>query len=324
MEPAEYEVRWMQKVQQQSTSPTYFERGRLVPVIGSASGGGGLGWSRELCSDGFITVGVDPTSINDFQSATLLNMHLAPAELWLMRNGVLVQRGPIIAYQVEGQSLIIFARGMLYYLRYMWVFEFDDYISIDQALIVKGLIDNYQAEDYGNFGLDTSAITSHGVTRTRKYRPREFINYASEIRAMGQADNGYDIDYDLSADKVKLWYPQKGVDRSQQNGVVDGVILDARGITNPNFADVVTAGKFGSSALVVGFDKEGGAYPYLAHNATTRAGFGLSFVSGQIDGVSGYAEVKHRSIENEKKIAETSGDIKFKQYFKAGSRVCHT
>lgn len=92
-----HEVVVWARVPQQSAAPTFTELDRIQVTGGEAKGGGGLSWSRELYSDGSLTVSADPTKIPDSIGAKLLDLANNPMEIGLYRDGTLVQRGPLIA-----------------------------------------------------------------------------------------------------------------------------------------------------------------------------------------------------------------------------------
>lgn len=225
-----YEVVAYARTPQVSGPPQLDLLQRIIALGGGSSAGGGLSWSRELCSDGFIIVSTVPETIKGRPLAgRLLDLKNKPVELWMYRDGVLVARGPLIAWQAEGNSVVLNARGMLYYTRYMALTEDMSYNG-DQAFLVQDLIDHHQAKEYGDYGLDTTAIGAHSVTIEQEYKRIDLINVYDEIYALGEQDNGFDIDYDPPSGEVVLHHPQRGSDKTAT------VILDARGITNPNIA----------------------------------------------------------------------------------------
>lgn len=280
-----YEVVAYARVPAQATAPTFTELDRVPFNAGEHSGGGGISWSRELLSDGSITVSADPTKLPDSIASKLLDLDNNPMELALYRDGVLTQRGPLIAWQVQGRTITLLARGLLYYLRYMRITSTLEYTATEQATIVKGLIDHHQNKDYGNFGLDTSTIASTGVTRTRDFDPVDLVLTHEEIREMAEATDGFDIRVDPSTRAVTLHSPTYGTDKT------DLVILDERGIVDPELSSVVTAGQFGSAALVAGINKDGNHISSEQIDTTVRNAWGLAYVSHSVIGVSGQTEL---------------------------------
>jgi hypothetical protein len=156
----------------------------------------------------------------------------------------------------------------------------------DQALIVKDLIDHHQDKSHGNFGLDTSSITSHGVNRERVYQNTELINIQKEIRDMSEADNGFDMDVDPVDGTVILNNPQMGTDKSAT------VFLDARGMTDPNYAYSLAAGRFGTASAAAGTSQDNTAKYAQSFEAVERNAFGLAYVTTHVMGVTTQEEVE--------------------------------
>ena len=281
-----YEVVAYSRAPQQTTEPSLNELGRIITLGGESSGAsGGLSWSRELCSDGFITVATSPEELIPSVASRMKDLLANPIELYLYRDGVLRQRGPLISWQIEGNTLVLQARGLLYYLRYM-VLTSDFTFDKDQAFIVEDMIDHHQNKDYGDFGLDASGITSHGVTRKRVYKKTELINVQKEIRDMSEADDGFDMDINPTTRAITLHNPQMGTDKSAS------VFLDARGMTDPNYAYSLAAGRFGTAASASGTSDDNAAKWAEAFATTPRTTFGLAYVTTHVLGATSFDEVQ--------------------------------
>lgn len=281
-----YEVVAYARIQAQSAAPTFTELGHIFVTAGSqgqATESGGLSWSKELYSDGSISVSTLPEVLNDDIGDNLRDMANNPMEIGVFRDGVLVQRGPLIAWQVEGETLVLHARGLSYYLRYMFVTS-DLTLSKDQAFIVQDLIDHHQDKDYGDFGLDASGITSHSQNRAREYKAGEQVNIYEEIRDLAEIDNGFDMVVDPVDRDVDLFNPTKG-------SVKAASILDNRVVTSPNMSDVVTAGRFGSSAFAAGVDSGGALQTAIITNTSVRNNFGLAYVARAVPGIDSVADL---------------------------------
>lgn len=280
-----YEVVAYSRVPAAAAAPTYVELGHIFVATGSTGGGtserGGLAWSKELYSDGSITVSTLPGVLDDDIGARLLDMTNKPTEIGIFRDGVLVQRGPLIAWQVEGKTLVLHARGLAYYMRYMYITSELD-LNKDQAFIVQDLIDHHQDKSYGHFGLDTTGITSHSQTRAIKYNAGELINVSEEIRDLAEIDNGFDMVVDPVTRDVVLSNPSKGTVKAAS-------VLDARVIANTNLASVVTAGKFGSAAIVAGVDSVGDRISKESINTTVRNNWGLAYAARAVPGADSQA-----------------------------------
>ena len=285
-----YEVVAYSRTPVQSAAPTFVELGNIFATAGSqgAKESGGLSWSRELYSDGSISVATLPETLNDDIGARLIDMANKPMEIGIFRNGVLMQRGPLIAWQIEGETLVLHARGLSYYLRYMFLTT-DTSFNKDQALIVQDLIDHHQDKDWGDFGLDASGISSHGVTREIEYFAGELINIYEEIRDLSEIDNGFDMVVDPTTRDVVLTNPTLGSAKAAS-------ILDARVIHSPNLSSVVTAGQFGSTGVVGGVNANGDRIQATSVNTTVRDNWGLSYVGRAVPGADNQAFVDASAI----------------------------
>lgn len=276
-----YQVSAWSRVQTETTVPTFAEIGPVLVTGGEE--GAGLAWSRELFSDGSITAATTPTKMPSSVAERLRDMVGKPMELALHRDGILVMRGPLVAWQIEGSSLILNARGLLYYLRYMTLTTDEDYDD-NQILIAKDLIDMHQAKDWGNFGLVTTSMTAAGEDKVRTYKASELINVNDEIRELGESDDGFEISVSSATRIISCHNPQKGTDKSLT------VALDARGIVSPSFSDSVGAGQFGTGTIVSGIVADADALTSEFIDISQET-FGLAYVAHSSLGVPNATEL---------------------------------
>lgn len=238
----------------------------------------GLSWETEVNRAGSIQVGCVVDKLAAPIKARLRNLDQFPTELRVHRDGVVMAAGPITGGGIQGSTLTLYARGLLYYLRYMLVTADLTYAAVDQHLIAKGLVDHWQNLDYGNFGIDTSGITASGVTRDRTYKANELPNIGHVVELLSQVDNGFDATVNPSSRALVLHHPEQGIDRTAT------VHLDARNITDAGVSFSVAAEDVASDAFGVGTGEE----PFTAHkfDAAVRASFGRSGVGQTFDGVA--------------------------------------
>lgn len=273
-----YEVAAWRRQNNAAAVPTFTEvENRIILAEG-------LEWSKELYGDGQITVKTDPTKIPQSLAESMVNMSTKPSELGVFRDGVLVQRGPLVAWETQGKGVTLHAKGLLYYLHYMTVTADVDY-NINQVLIAKDLIDDYQAKTRGNYGLVTTSMTSAGSTRERSYLAADLIDINEEIRALGEADNGFDIIINPSTRVITCHNPTLGTDKSLL------VVFDLRGVAGPSMSDSVAAGQFGTAALVAGVPEDSDPVVVESIDNTTRDLWGLAHVTHTASGVASSAEV---------------------------------
>lgn len=156
--------------------------------------------------------------------------------------------------------------------------------SIDQFTIAKGLVDHWQSQQYGDYGIDTSTVGTSGVTRNRVYLRNELHNIGQRLAELGAVDNGFDLKVDPSTRKLVLTYPQQGADLSAS------IFLDERNIDSASVAMSVAPDDLVSdiSATGTSTDTNGVNSALYSAQATTsvRSAYGRSWAGQNFDGVS--------------------------------------
>ncbi|MGE4164064.1 MAG: hypothetical protein AB7G23_20245 [Vicinamibacterales bacterium] len=242
----------------------------------------GLSWTDELSRPQTLQASVSIPSLPESILQRLQDMANLPSELHLYRNGRLVFAGQWVGALAQGETLTLNAMGLLGYLRYREIGINQTFSQVDQAQIVKTLIDQTQADPWSHFGLDTSGIVDTGQARDATYRVIDGNNLAQRVEEMGRRDFGFDIEVDPQTRQVLLWHPRKGVDRSEGEGAI---VFDARNVTDPTVAFSVAPGDVATITIAVGTsDKE----PVLGFgiNAELGSRFGVAHVAQRFDGVS--------------------------------------
>jgi len=133
-------------------------------------------------------------------------------ELSVVRNGQTVWAGPLMTVSEDWSSrqLRLGAEGLLAYPRKWHVTEDLVHKQVDQALILKSLVDHHQNKAGGDFGLDTSSLTAHGVRRDRTYPGYELKNVYEAMVQLAEVQNGFHLEVDPATRKVLAHYPRKG------------------------------------------------------------------------------------------------------------------
>lgn len=210
--------------------------------------------------------------------------HENPSELWLYRNGQLAFAGPLIGWRTSGESLTLSARGLLVYLRLMMVTRDLVFQQVDQFTVVKTMIDDWQALDFGHFGIDTTTVGASGVLRDGTYLKVEQHPVGQRVEELGKRIGGFDAEVDPATRKLQLWYPTKGVDRSTGE---NAVVIDARNITNGDTLCSVAIGDLASEGFGSGSSSGGDAALWSERsNAELRAKYGRSAVAASWSDVS--------------------------------------
>ncbi len=204
-----------------------------------------LTWGESLDGLGFISFAIQPDQQGAGARALLRNIAAQGTEIWLYRDDVIVQAGPVIGVQPQGSTHNIITRSLAYYLRYMFITTDLSHTAVDQYTIGAGLVDHWQALDYGDFGIDTSGIGTSGVVRTIDYPADEGPNVFRKLENLADADNGFEF-FVHPTTRALTFTTRKGSDKSAT------VIIDERNITSPNAFYSVAAGDYANHAIAIG------------------------------------------------------------------------
>jgi len=192
-----------------------------------------IAWSDELVGDNLGRVDVDADNISPAVGARLVDLANNPCELWIYREDRLVHAGPVVGLQIQNNTVGVVSRGPLYYTKYMYIEN--DYVenNRDQFIIVRDLIDAWQNDDYGHFGIDTSNITSSNTIVPVEFYEKELRNVRREIEALAQSAAGFDfyIDYSTAtlgqdATKELVLVKRRGTDKRND------IVFDRRNLTD--------------------------------------------------------------------------------------------
>lgn len=271
-----YELVCVARIPATQGTPTFLE---VDPIDWS-----GLSYTDELSKPQQLSVGCQIAGLTDPILQRLRDLADLATELWLYRDGVLVFAGPLLGWQVQSEALTLNAQGLLAYLNMMVVQQDLVYKQQDQFTIAAGLIDQWQALDYGNFGIDTSTVGTSGVKRDATYLKTELHNVGQRVFELGQQAKGFDLAVNPKSRKLELSYPTRGIDRSSGE---DAIVFDARNVTSPNIVCSAAPGDVASEAFVTG-TAAGGAPPVYAtaSNLELRAKYGRTAVTASYQGVS--------------------------------------
>jgi len=269
-----YELVAVARVPQTSGPPLLLE---VDPITWT-----GLSYTEELSKPGTLSAGVNIASLTEPVLQRLRDMESLPTELWLYRQGALIFAGPLLGFQVQSESLTLQAQGLGYYMQW-WYLLFDVVANqLDQAAIVKMMCDQWQNQDYGNYGLNTSNIANTGVLRDRTYLAVEGHKIGQRVEELGKAENGFDMEVDPHSRDIRLWYPTQGVDRSEGE---DAIIFDSRNVTSGNIVAACTPATVASESIGVGTSRDT-PISSIQTNLELRAKFGRSAIWTTFDGVT--------------------------------------
>lgn len=269
-----YELVCVARIPQTQGPPTFLE---VDPINWS-----GLSYTEELSAPSTLQAGCKISGLTDSIIERLRSLATLATELWLYRAGRQIYAGPLMGWQVQGQTLTLQSKGLLSYLDYWFIIADTVFKQVDQHLIVKALVNQWQTLDYGHFGINTEHITPSGMLRDAIYLQKELNNVGQRVGEMGKRQNGFDVRVDPASRDLQLWYPNQGVDRSTGE---DAMIFDDRNVTSPNILCSAAPGDVASDAFGTGTGGVAALYSAKA-NADLRATFGRTGVAQSFNGVS--------------------------------------
>jgi hypothetical protein len=274
---AVYELVCVARIPQQSGPPTFIQ---IDPISFD-----GLSYTQTLNKPSLLNVGCQLSSLTDPIVQRLQNLSTQGTELWLYRNGRLVFAGPWITGQIQNNSLTINAKGLEAYFDMMAVVTDLTFKQIDQFLIGKALVDQWQNLTFGHFGIDTSGITASGVLRDATYLKTELDYVGTMLYNLSQLQNGFDYWVDPTTRQLNMSYPLRGLDRSSGEGAI---VFDARNVTNTNLLVSVAPQDVASDAYGTGTSTgaTNGTIYSSAFNTQLQATYGRSAIMQNFNGVS--------------------------------------
>lgn len=278
---ARYEIVAVSRAPQQLVAPVLVE---LEPLKGSFS------LTDVLNEPSEFTVSVSIETLTSAIKTRLLDIATNPIELWLYRDSVRIFRGGVVGGDVSGDIVNLTARDGLFYTHYMLVETDKTFAAVDIYTIGAELVDDWQDQDYGNFGLNTVSIGTSGTTRSL------FVAGATESPTvyetlMGFADGSFDV-WDNPVDG-KLNFGTKGTDLS-------ATVFFERGVQSANIQFSCAPGVIASEVYATGTGADvDPAILDLKTNATLRAAFGRAGVGVTLDPVK---DTSHLSDLNQKQL----------------------
>lgn len=237
-----YELVAVARIPQTNGPPTFLEVDPLDWVS--------INWSEELSGIPSMSASVKISSLTDSVKLRLQTPHDLPTELWLYRNGKHIFAGPLLGFNAQDEdSITLESKGLLVYTQMWYVTRDLVYKGIEQFQIVKGLIDQWQELEFGNFGIDTSDLPDSGVRRDVTYNYKELHNVYERILELSKLTDGFDFSIDPAGRNLELWFSQRGVDRSVGE---DRIVFDQRNVTSSNIVCSIGPQDLASDAIGTG------------------------------------------------------------------------
>lgn len=295
---ATYTVTVVRRTPQAAAPPTLLELGSLR---------GSISWTEDLREPGEATLGVNVATLSDGIKADLLDIGSTPMEIWIYRDTTMVFAGPVVSYSVSNEVLTLTCRDLTYYLQYFLIVTDKTWSAIDQGVIVKEIIDDWQALAYGDFGLDATGLGATGTTRTLALpgttEPTEVLKF---VYSISNSDNGFDIATVPSTRAVTLWSPLKGSD-------LTATVFLERGLDSPTTTVSVAPQIVASEVYGVGTGPDvDPALTSTQSDTAFRAAFGRSGVYIPFDPVTDQTHLDDLAIYEK--------DQRGAQFFQVGAK----
>ncbi len=163
----------------------------------------------------------------DHEKTIQANIEEGVHEVVVEREGTVAFVGPVLTVKEDDQAntLGIGGEGLMAHLRRMHVTDLLSFSvsTDDQFDIARGLIEHHQNKGGGNFGIDTTAVTTSGRKRDRTYLREAQKNIYDAIVELSEVDDGFDFDFNPLDRKFDLFYPRRGRRRTD-------IVFDRRNI----------------------------------------------------------------------------------------------
>lgn len=271
-----FEVVLVARVPQSATSPTLTVIDRLIVD--------NFAYVEELNRPGTANLGCPIRSMSSSVTGRLVDLAANPSEVWIYADSTLAWAGEIQTLQIQGQTATLNCTGLLGYSYRMGVTSDLIYSATDQFTIAKGMVDQFQALTYGNYGIDTSTVGTSGVTRDRTYLRNELHNIGQRLSELGAINNGFDLSVNPSTRKLVLTSPRSGSDLSAS------IFLDDRNIDSASIATSVAPEDLVSDISATGTSATSSGVNTTLYSAQVTASvqtsYGRSWAGQNFDGVS--------------------------------------
>lgn len=192
-----------------------------------------LSYTDELNRPGTANVSAKVATLSTPVRDRLADLGQSPCEVWVYRDVALDWAGEVVSLQVQGQTVTLNCTGLVGYLARMGIVTDFTFTQVDQVAIARALVDAWQGQTFGNYGLDTTFVGSSGVLRDRTYLAKDQKDVLTAVSELGAVADGFDLHVDPAARRLLASYPHRGRD------LTAGTILDARSIASANVAQSV-------------------------------------------------------------------------------------
>ena len=253
---ATYEIVAVGRTPQQLTGPTLAELGPLR---------GAFSLTETLNDAGEFSINVNMGTLTSDIKTRLRDLADTPMEIWVYRDSVAIFKGPVVGGNINNDNVSMTARGLLFYLYYMLVETDKTWNNIDTYTIAAEMVDDWQDQDYGNYGVSTVSVGTSGTTRDH------FIAGATESPRVFDSVKAFAegvFDFWVDPTDRELNFGAKGSDKS-------ATVFLERGIQSPNIQFSVAPDYLASEVYATGTGPDvDPALTVTKSNTTLRQAFG--------------------------------------------------
>ena len=255
----------------QSTGPTLVELG---PLVGSVS------FTEVLNEGASATVAVSVNSLDEDIKQRLRDPVGYAMEVAIYRDGVPVFAGPLLGGEVLDDVVTLHFGGLEVYTAFMLITTDKSWTSTDLATIAVEVIDDWQTQDYGDFGIETATVGTIGNTLTQALpgadEPLTVFEFLMENAG---SDNGFDWAVNPDTRELEVW-ASRGSDLSAS------VFLE-RGVTSAAIRFAASPGTVASEVRAIGTGPDiDTPLATTKTNTAVRASFGKAGVVIESDPVN--------------------------------------
>lgn len=252
-------------------------------------------YTDELNRPGSATLGVPIGSLSEAVKVRLSDLAAHPCEVRIYYDSELQWAGEVQTIAIQDQTIQLGCVGLLGYVYRMGIVNDWEFTATDQTEIVKTLVDDWQDQSYGHFGIDTSDVADSGVTVDMSYLRSDLNNVGSRLEDLCGANDGFDMHVDPETRVLVLSYPHRGIDRSETT------VLDERSIDSASVAVSIGPDDLISDAYVNGTSQGASGESVAIYSEATNTGlfatYGRTWGSTTIDGVVDQDSLNSHAIE---------------------------
>lgn len=243
-----------------------------------------VSYTDELNRPGSAVVSCNVRTLSDVVKGRLRDLAGNPCEVWIYADAELAWAGEVQTLQVQGPTVSLNCVGLAGYLARMGITADATFSNADQLTIAKTLVDSWQSQSYGNYGISTAGVGESGRLRDRTYLRGDLKNVQAALTELAESLDGFDFMVDPRTRRLRLFSPRRGHDLS------GAVIIDSRSITDYSVMHSIGGDDLASDVgAASSAQDQGGTQTHLysyAQDLPLQHAYGRSWAGQSFDNVS--------------------------------------